>query len=97
MRLDDRPADGEPHADAVILRREERAEDLVRLLRRQSHAGVADRDQQVTVVGFRRDGELISAARSMVRGVRVAGMFIGHGNILNLSCLRLALAGPCER
>ena len=47
MRLDDRATDGQPHASPVIFGRKERPEDLVRLLRGQSHTGIADRDQQL--------------------------------------------------
>ena len=63
MRLNDRPTNGQPHTSPVILGRKECLEDLVPLLRGQSHAGIADRDQQLTVVGFRLDGKLTSATR----------------------------------
>src|SRR6202163_704501 len=58
MRLNDRPADGQPHTSPVILGRKKCPEDLFRLLRGQSHTGIADRDQQLTIVGFRLNGEL---------------------------------------
>src|SRR5438128_12465909 len=63
MRLDDRATDGQPHTSAVILGRKESTEDLVRLLRRQSHTGIADRDQQLTIIDFRPDSKLTSTAR----------------------------------
>ena len=50
MRLNDRPTDGQPHTSPVILGRKECLEDLIRLLRGQSHTGIADRDQQLTIV-----------------------------------------------
>src|SRR5258708_36837953 len=62
MRLDDRATDGQPHTSPVILGRKESPEDLVRLLRRQSRTGIADRDQQLTIAGFRLDGKLNSAS-----------------------------------
>ncbi len=46
MRLDDRPTNGQAHTGPVILGRKECFEDLVRLLRRQSHARIPDRDPQ---------------------------------------------------
>jgi hypothetical protein len=61
MRLNDRPTDGQPHTSPIILGRKECLKDLVPLLRRQSHAAIADRDQQLTVVSFRLDGKLTSA------------------------------------
>src|ERR1700682_4600393 len=63
MRLDNRAADWQPPASPVILGRKECPKNLVRLLRGQSHAGIAYRDQQLTVVAFRLDGKLTSATR----------------------------------
>src|SRR5258707_9159947 len=68
MRLNDRPTDGQPHTSPVILGRKECPEDLVGLLRGQSHAGIADRDQQLTIAGFRLDGKLTSAT-SFLHGI----------------------------
>jgi len=45
MRFDDGAADGRSHAGAVGFGSKEGIEDLVRLLRGQSHAGIADGDQ----------------------------------------------------
>lgn len=42
VRLNDRPADGQPHAGSIILGREECLEDLIRLLGRESPTGVTD-------------------------------------------------------
>src|SRR3984893_1433358 len=58
MRLNDRATDGQPHTDPLILGRKECLENLFRLLRGQSHTGIADRDQHLTVVGFRLDCKL---------------------------------------
>src|SRR5437763_1479872 len=63
MRLNDRPTNGQPHTGPLILGCKECPEDLVRLLRGQSHSGIPDRDQQLTIAGFRLDGKLTSARR----------------------------------
>src|ERR1700674_285654 len=58
MRFNDRAADPKSHTGAVNLRGKECIKYLVRLLRRQSHAGIADRDHKLLVRGsLRRDGE----------------------------------------
>src|ERR1700675_2003074 len=64
MRFDDGAADGQPHTSPVILGGEKCLEDLFRLLRGQSHTGIADRDQQLSISGFRLDSKLSSASRS---------------------------------
>src|ERR1700736_6377279 len=53
--LDDRTADGQPHTSPVIFGRKECIEDLFRLLWRKSPTGITDRDQQLSVAGFRPD------------------------------------------
>src|SRR5712672_1272986 len=63
MRLNDRSTDGQPHAGPVNLGGKECLEDLFRLLRGESHSGIADRDQQLTIADFRLDGKLASASR----------------------------------
>src|ERR1700680_4895773 len=63
IRLNDRPTDGQPHTSPIILGRKKCPEDLVRLLRGQSHAGIADRDQHLSIAGFRLNGKLTSASR----------------------------------
>src|SRR5260370_11573260 len=65
MRLNDRPTDRQPHTSSVILGGKKCPENLVRLLRRQSHTSIADRDQQLSISGFRLDGKLTSASRSL--------------------------------
>jgi len=50
MRLDDGPADREPHAGPLGLRGKECTEDLVKLFRGESHARVLDRDQELLVL-----------------------------------------------
>src|SRR5882724_7677431 len=65
MRLDDRTADGQPHTSPVIFGRKECIEDLFRLLRGKSHTGITDRDQQLSIAGFRTDGKLTSASHSL--------------------------------
>ena len=65
MRLDDRTADGQPHTSPVIFGRKECIEDLFRLLRGKSHTGITDRDQQLSIAGFRPDGKLTSASHSL--------------------------------
>src|SRR5229473_4032096 len=49
MRFNDRAADPQPHTGALNLRSEECIKDLVCLLRRQSHAGIADRQHDLLV------------------------------------------------
>src|SRR2546430_272778 len=82
MRLNDRPTDGQPHTRPVILGRKECPEDLVRLLRGQSHTGIADRDQQLTIADFRLDGKLTSATR-FLHGVDAVEHEV-HENLLQL-------------
>src|ERR1700740_1548475 len=49
MRLDDGPADREPHAGALGLGGEECAEDLVYVLSGEPHASILDGDQQLAI------------------------------------------------
>src|SRR5258707_912210 len=65
MRPNDRPTDRQPHTSPVILGRKECPEDLVLLLRGQSYTGIADRDQQLSIAGFRPDDKLTSASGSL--------------------------------
>ncbi len=59
MRLDDGAADGQSHAGPVTLRREERVEDLVCLLRGQPNASIADANHELLAFrSVRLDGEL---------------------------------------
>src|SRR5467141_4643606 len=85
MRLNDRPTDGQPHTSPVILGRKECLEDLLRLLLRQSHAGIAHRNQQLTVAGFRLDGEFTSATR-FLHGVDAVEHEI-HEDLLQLDTI----------
>src|ERR1700741_2364261 len=64
MRLNDRPTDRQPHTGPLIFGRKECLENLFRLLWGQSHARIADRDQQLTVADFRLDGKLAPVSRS---------------------------------
>src|SRR5467141_4831589 len=82
MRLNDRPADGQSHTSPVILGRKECPEDLVHLLREKPHAGIADRDQQLTIAGFRLDGKLTSAT-SFLHGIDAIEHEV-HENLLEL-------------
>jgi hypothetical protein len=50
MRFKDRTADPQSHAGAVRFGGKKRVEDLVRVLRAQTQAGIADRDQHVTIL-----------------------------------------------
>jgi hypothetical protein len=59
VRFNNGAADPQPHARAVSLGGKERIKDLVRLLRWQPHARIADRDQHLTILtALRLDGEL---------------------------------------
>src|SRR6202030_3580783 len=82
MRLNDRPTDGQAHTSPLILGRKECFEDLFRLLRWQSHAGIADRDQHLTVVSFRLDGKLTLFSRAL-HGVDTVEHEV-HENLLQL-------------
>jgi hypothetical protein len=55
VRLDVRTADGQPHTSPVISGRKDCIEDLFRLLRGKSHAGITDRDQQLRSLFARID------------------------------------------
>ena len=58
MRFNDGAADGQSHADPMRLGGKEGVEDLVRLLRRQPHAGIADTHHKLLVSrSVRLDGE----------------------------------------
>src|ERR1700716_1430601 len=63
MRLHDRPADPKSHAGTMRFGGKEGVENLVRLRRRESNAGIADRDLKVLMIrSLRLDDEL---ARSL--------------------------------
>jgi len=49
MRFNYGAADGQSHADPMRLRGKEGVEDLVRLLRGQPHAGIADTNHKLLV------------------------------------------------
>ena len=54
MRFDDGTADPKSHAGPLRLGGKERIKDLIRLLRREPHACIADRDHQLAVFGLLR-------------------------------------------
>ena len=54
MRFNDGSADPKPHAGAVLFGRKEGLKDLIRLLRGQPRAGIADRHQDLPVFGSLR-------------------------------------------
>jgi hypothetical protein len=59
MRFNDRTDDPQAHAGAVRFGGKERIKNLLLLVRRQAHAGIADRDQHVTILtALRLEGEL---------------------------------------
>src|ERR1700720_2448714 len=82
MRLNDRPTDRQGHTSPVILGSKECFENLVRLTWGQSHTGIVDRDQHLTVVGFRLDGKLTSATH-FLHGIDAIEHEI-HENLLKL-------------
>ncbi len=84
--LDDRTADGQPHTSPVIFGRKECIEDLFRLLRRKSPTGITDRDQQLSIAGFRPDGKLTSARHSL-HGIDAVEHEV-HENLLQLHAVR---------
>ena len=68
MGFDDRAADAKSHAGPVTLGGKKRIEDLVRLMLRQPHTGIADREHQWCVFGaLRLDGELAWPVHSLHR------------------------------
>src|SRR5258708_17612121 len=57
MRFNDGSADAKPHAGAVLVGRKEGLKDLIRLLRRKSHARIANADHHLLVFrSLRLDG-----------------------------------------
>src|ERR1700751_29343 len=58
MRFDNRAADWQPHPCTMSLRGEEHAEDLFGLMGRQTHASIADRNEQLAFIDSpRMDGK----------------------------------------
>jgi hypothetical protein len=56
MRFDDGTADGQSHAGELRLGSKECTEDLLRLFWLKSHARIADRDQELTIVVMANSG-----------------------------------------
>src|SRR6202041_2896850 len=75
--------------------RKECAEDLFRLLRGQSHTGIADRDQQLSIAGFRLDGKLASANR-FLHSINAVDHEI-HQHLLQLHTIRHDLGYICSQ
>src|SRR6266403_1331470 len=69
MRLDNRAADWESHTGTVSFRGEERAEDLFGLQRRQSDAGIANRDQQLAILDWLRAYRKFTIGAYVLHGV----------------------------
>src|SRR5260370_21973711 len=68
MRFNDGTADGQSHTGPVNLRGKKRIEDLVRLLRGQPYAGIADADHKLLVFRSPRlDGKLARPIRILHR------------------------------
>ena len=68
MAFDDRTADPQPYAGAVGFGGDERIENPIRLVRRQTQAGITDRDQHVTVLtAMRLERELAGSIRILHR------------------------------
>ena len=77
MRLDDRAADRQSHADAVRLGGEECVEDLGGLLFRHADTGVGDRDQQLVGRGLlRRDRQLAASIECFIASMPLSMRFI---------------------
>src|SRR6202051_4320810 len=86
MRFNDRATDGQTHTGALILGCKECLENLFRLLRGQSHTGVADRYQHLTVAGSRLDGKLTFASH-FFHGIDAVEHEV-HENLLQLDTVR---------
>ena len=56
MQFNDGTADGQSHAGALRLGGKECTEDLLRLFWLKSHARIADRDQELTIVVMANSG-----------------------------------------
>jgi len=81
--LDDRPADREPHARALSLGAEERVKDLVRLLRRNAHSCIRDRNQQLTTSGHQGSDCKLALALCVLHRLDTVEHEI-HENLLQL-------------
>src|SRR5207247_993740 len=68
MRFDDGSADGQSHSCALRFGREEGIEDLLRLFRLQSHARIADRDQELTIVVLLRLDRKFTSSAHVLHG-----------------------------
>src|SRR5271156_5408198 len=87
VRLDDRPADRESHAGALWFRGKEWVEDLLRLFWLESRAGIANRDQELTLlILLRLDGKFTSSAH-VLHGIDAIEHEI-HKNLLQLNPVR---------
>src|SRR5260370_34105533 len=93
VQSDDRSADRKPHAGALRLGGEECIEDPGRLLRGQSHAGIADRDHQVTTLGSLRFDDQFTYRAQLLDGVDAIEHEV-HEHLLQLHAVCLDLGKP---
>ena len=85
MRLDDRSADGEPHAHAVGFRREEGLEDAISGRRIHSRTRILDRNKHAARFGtFRRYRQYLRAIHDRAHGFNAVHDQIEH-NLLQLN------------
>jgi hypothetical protein len=85
MRLNDGTADAKSHARPLGLGRKEGVENLMRLLRREPDAGIADRYHELAVFGSRGDDELACAIQIFHR-VDAVGHEV-HQHLLQLDAI----------
>src|SRR3979490_309517 len=96
MRFDDGAADGQPHTGPMNLRGEERIEDLVRLLRGQPYAGIADRYHKLLVFRSPRlDGKLARPIHILHRINAITDEV--HHDLLQLHAIAPALGKTSPR
>jgi hypothetical protein len=76
VRLDDRAANGQAHAGAVRFSRKESIKDLIRSLRWEAHAGIADRDQYLTIIDLGLMVSSLSPIASFIASMPLSRRFI---------------------
>ena len=96
MRFNDGAADGQSHTGAVRLRRKEGTKDLVRLLRRQPHTGIADANHKLLVFcSLRLDSELARSIHILHR-IDAVGDEVHH-HLLQLHAISHDLGKICRQ
>jgi len=74
MRFNDGTADPKSHPGPLRLGGKERIKDLIRLLRREPHAGIADREHELAVLGLQRADDRLASEFDEIAGWTKNGM-----------------------